>query len=245
MGLLDSCKKLAKAGVSLVGTNVDRLTEKVEKMSDKITVSLDSVNVNAVKASATQGSELVVLPKGGNVKIDDGIQVIAVGLGWNPSKKPDEQFDLDASMFLIGEDGKLASEGLVYYGHKQLDEAPQAIKHSGDNLTGEGAGDDEVILVQTSCIPDSVHKIDIIANIYEAQARRQNFGQVSDAYVRLYDIKTGEVFVRYDLSEDYSTDGSVIVAQLYRNNGSWKFKAIGEGVKVADASLTSQKARYR
>ncbi len=121
----------------------------------------------------------------------------------------------------------------------------QAIKHSGDNLTGDGAGDDEIILVQTSCIPDSVQKIDIIANIYDAANRRQNFGQVSDAYVRLYDIQTGEVFVRYDLTEDYSTDGSVVVAQLYRNNGSWKFKAIGEGIKVDDASLTSQKSRYR
>lgn len=230
MSLLDSVKNLAKAGASLVEVNINNLTKKVNNMSGINSVSLEDLVV-VEKAGA-----VTVLPKGGNVQLTT--QIFGIGLGWDASRGG-EDFDLDASVLLLNDSKNPAtSTPVIYYAVKE--DARNSIKHSGDNLTGAGAGDDEVILVDCSKLDPSVNEIDVIINVYEAASRNQNFGQVSNAYVRLFDVTTGEVLVRYDLSEDYSMNSGVFVGKIYLNNGQWKFKAVGAGVNGAIAEIARQ-----
>ena len=148
------------------------------------------------------------------------------------------QFDLDACAFLLGENGKVtASSDFIFYGNKA--HTSGAVNHMGDNLTGDGDGDDEQVMVDLSKVPANIAKISFTVTIYDGEARRQNFGQVSNAFIRLLDNATGTELIRYDLGEDFSIETSVVVGELYRHGGEWKFNAIGNGFSGGLAALCS------
>ncbi|MBO5287492.1 MAG: TerD family protein [Clostridia bacterium] len=173
----------------------------------------------------------VNLTKGQRVDLTrgTGLQKIVVGLGWDTNDYDGgADFDLDACAFLLGAQSRvLRDEDFVFYGNLRHDSG--AVVHTGDNLTGEGDGDDEQILVDLSLVPAYVQKIDFTVTIYDAEYRRQNFGQVSNAYIRIVDAITNREIVRYDLGEDFSIETAVVAGEIYRHNGEWKFNAIGSG----------------
>ena len=180
------------------------------------------------------------LSKGQKVDLTKGnasLKHIMVGLGWDVNAfDSGADFDLDASAFMCGANGKCPTEKeFVFYGN--LEHPSGAVKHQGDNLTGEGDGDDEQIFVDLKAIPESVDKIAVTVTIYEAQERRQNFGQVSNAYIRIVDEVTNQELIRYDLGEDFSIETAIVVGELYRHNGEWKFNAIGSGFQGGLAAL--------
>jgi tellurium resistance protein TerD len=153
---------------------------------------------------------------------------MVVGLGWDTRATDGVDFDLDASVFMLGEDGKVVDEkSFIFYNN--LKSTCGSVLHTGDNLTGEGDGDDESIKIDLSLVPAKVIKIAISVTIHDAGNRNQNFGQVSNAFVRILDEATGTEAVRYDLSEDYSVETAMNFGEIYRHNGEWKFKAIGQG----------------
>jgi len=174
----------------------------------------------------------VSLSKGQKVDLtkgNPGLSKIIVGLGWDTNKYDGgADFDLDAAAFLLAANGKVASDSdFVFYGN--LKHSSGGVEHMGDNLTGEGEGDDEQIKVNLAAVPASVDKIGFTVTIYEAESRKQNFGQVSNAYIRIVDETSNAELIRYDLGEDFSVETAVVVGELYRNNGEWKFNAIGSG----------------
>ena len=180
------------------------------------------------------------LSKGQKVDLTKGnasLKHIMVGLGWDVNAfDSGYDFGLDASAFMCGANGKCPTEKeFVFYGN--LEHPSGAVKHQGDNLTGEGDGDDEQIFVDLKAIPESVDKIAFTVTIYEAQERRQNFGQVSNAYIRIVDEDTNQELIRYDLGEDFSIETAIVVGELYRHNGEWKFNAIGSGFQGGLAAL--------
>ncbi|KOA18916.1 general stress protein 16U [Clostridium homopropionicum DSM 5847] len=182
----------------------------------------------------------VSLTKGQKVdltKTNPGLTKVIVGLGWDTNKYDGgKDFDLDTAAFLLGGNGKVGSDNdFVFYNN--LTDPSKAVTHLGDNRTGEGAGDDEQIRVELSKVPSNVEKIDFTVTIHEAQARGQNFGQVSNAFIRIVNEDTNEELIRYDLSEDYSIETAIVVAELYRHNGEWKFNAIGSGFQGGLAAL--------
>ena len=176
------------------------------------------------------------LQKGQRVALDSSLKYALVGLGWDTKKySGGADFDLDASAFLLGEDDKLLrDEDFVFYNN--LKGRGGAVTHTGDNLTGAGDGDDETIMIGFDKIPDEIKKIVICVTIHDAQTRHQNFGQVSNAYIHIAKMKSefdtcGEEVLHYDLAEDYSVETSLIVAEIYRKDGGWKFNAVGQGIK--------------
>ena len=174
----------------------------------------------------------VSLTKGQKVDLtkgNPGLNNLLVGLGWDVNKfDGGSDFDLDTAAFMLGADGKTASDAdFVFYGN--LKHASGGVEHLGDNLTGEGDGDDEQIKVDLSKVPEAVEKIDFTVTIYEAEERRQNFGQVSNAFIRIVDESSNTELIRYDLGEDFSIETAVVVGELYRHNGEWKFNAVGSG----------------
>lgn len=174
----------------------------------------------------------VSLSKGQKVDLtkgNPGLSKIIVGLGWDTNKYDGgADFDLDAAAFLLAANGKVASDAdFVFYGN--LKHSSGGVEHMGDNLTGEGDGDDEQIKVNLAAVPANVDKIGFTVTIYEAESRKQNFGQVSNAYIRIVDETSNAELIRYDLGEDFSVETAVVVGELYRNNGEWKFNAIGSG----------------
>ncbi|CAH9018425.1 TerD family protein [Candidatus Nitrosacidococcus sp. I8] len=173
----------------------------------------------------------LTLQKGGNLslsKTDPSLTKIIIGLGWDPRATDGAEFDLDASVFLLGSNDKVRSDGdFIFY--NQLKSPDGAVEHTGDNRTGAGDGDDEVIKVDLTLIPSDVEKVAFAATIHEADARKQNFGQVGNSFIRLVNETTGTEVVRYDLSEDASTETAMIFAEIYRHNDEWKFRAIGQG----------------
>lgn len=174
----------------------------------------------------------ISLKKGQKVdltKSNPGLKEILVGLGWDTNRYDGgEDFDLDTSIFLLGASGKVNSDDdFVFYGN--LKHVSGSVEHLGDNLTGAGSGDDEQIKIDLSKVPSNVEKIDFTVTIYEADTRNQNFGQVENAFIRVVNSATGEELIRYDLSEDFSIETAVIVGELYRNKGEWKFNAVGSG----------------
>ena len=181
-----------------------------------------------------QKGQKVDLTKG-----NEGLNSILVGLGWDVNVYDGgSQFDLDACAFLLGENGKATDSGdFIFYGNKA--HSSGAINHLGDNLTGDGDGDDEQIVVDLSKVPANIAKISFTVTIYDGEARRQNFGQVSNAFIRLLDNATGTELIRYDLGEDFSIETSVVVGELYRHGGEWKFNAIGNGFSGGLAALCS------
>ncbi|WP_342658719.1 TerD family protein [Sphingomonas sp. NY01] len=173
----------------------------------------------------------VSLSKGGNVSLSKeapGLKAVRVGLGWDTRVTDGSGFDLDASVFLLNEAGQVRSDAdFVFYNNKLG--ANGAVEHQGDNLTGEGSGDDETVSVNLDTLPADIAKISFAVTIHEAEARRQNFGMVSNAFIRVLNADGGTEIARYDLSEDASTETAMIFGDLYRHGGEWKFKAIGQG----------------
>ena len=174
----------------------------------------------------------ISLKKGQKVSLtkdNPGLKNVVVGLGWDTNKyDTGGAFDLDTSAFLTDANNKVSSEGdFVFYGN--LEHTSKSVKHLGDNLTGDGDGDDEQIKIDLSAIPASVEKIAFTATIHEAETRSQNFGQVSNAYIRIYNESNGEELLRYDLGEDFSIETAIIFGELYKNGEEWKFTAVGNG----------------
>lgn len=170
-------------------------------------------------------------------KTNPGLTKVLVGLGWDTNKYDGgKNFDLDASAFLLNATGKVSSEKeFVFYSNPQS--LNGAVVHTGDNRTGEGEGDDEQLKVDLAAIPADVEKVSFCITIYEANERGQNFGQVSNAFVRIVNESSGEELIRYDLGEDFSVETAIVVAELYRNNGEWKFSAVGSGYQDGLAGL--------
>ena len=158
-----------------------------------------------------------------------GLNNILVGLGWDTNKYDGGyDFDLDASVFLLGENKKVTSDSdLIFFNNKK--HSSGSVEHMGDNRTGEGDGDDEVVKIDLSKVPSNIHRIAFTVTIYDALVRKQNFGQVENSYIRIVNPDSNEEIVRYDLGEDFSIENAVVVGELYRHNGEWKFNAIGSG----------------
>ena len=182
----------------------------------------------------------IMLKKGQKIDLTKGnksLKKILVGLGWDTNKYDGGyDFDLDAAAFCCGDDDKV-HEDLDFIFYNNLKHETGAIEHLGDNLTGEGEGDDEQILVDLSLIPSRITKINFTVTIHEADERGQNLGQVSNAYVRVVNQENDEELLRYDLGEDFSVETAIVVAQLYKYNGEWKFNAIGSGFSGGLAAL--------
>lgn len=173
----------------------------------------------------------VSLSKGGNVNLSKeapNLNKIVVGLGWAERSTDGAAFDLDANAFLLNTDGKVRNDGdFCFYNNKVV--ANGAVEHAGDNKTGAGEGDDETLNVELSKVPADVDRITFCVTIHEGEARKQNFGQVRNAYIRVVNADGNAEIARYDLSEDASTETAMIFGELYRNGGDWKFRAVGQG----------------
>ncbi len=184
----------------------------------------------------------VNLSKGEKVDLtkgNPGLSKIIVGLGWDVNKYDGgADFDLDAAAFLLDESGKVSADAdFVFYNNHN--HSSGSVTHTGDNLTGEGEGDDEQLKVDLSKVPESISKIDFTVTINDAEKNNQNFGQVSNAYIRIIDESTDVEIIRYDLGEDFSVETAIIVGELYRHSGEWKFNAIGSGFQGGLAALCS------
>jgi tellurium resistance protein TerD len=173
----------------------------------------------------------VSLSKGGNVSLSKeapGLRAVLVGLGWDVRTTTGADFDLDASALVVGTDGKILSDRhFVFFNN--LTSPDGSVEHTGDNLTGEGEGDDEVIKVNLSGVPGEVDKVVVAVSIYDAEGRGQSFGQVRNAFIRVVNQDDNKEITRYDLSEDASTETAMIFGELYRNGAEWKFRAVGQG----------------
>lgn len=173
----------------------------------------------------------VSLSKGGNVSLSKeapGLAEVTVGLGWDARVTDGAEFDLDASVFVVGENGKVLNDaGFIFYNNKTS--ADGSIEHLGDNRSGQGDGDDEQVNVKLTGLATDVKKLVFAVTIHDADARKQSFGQVSNAYIRVINKADGKELARYDLSEDASTETAMIFGELYRNGDEFKFKAIGQG----------------
>lgn len=176
----------------------------------------------------------VNLSKGQRISLDKtapGISEAFVGLGWDTNvTDTGEDFDIDASVFLLdGNEKLLSDEHFVFYNNLASPDPHKSVEHLGDNRTGEGEGDDEVIKIKLQQVPSEVNKISIVVTIHEADKRQQNFGQVQNAFVRVVDAKNQKEVVRYDLTEDFSVETALIMAELYRRDGEWRINAVGAG----------------
>lgn len=184
----------------------------------------------------------ISLTKGQNVslsKTDPSLKNVLVGLGWDARSTDGQNFDLDASVFMATENGKVPSDRhFIFY--NQLVSPCGGIEHTGDNLTGDGDGDDESVIVCLDKVESNIKSLFITVTIHDAEARRQNFGQVSNAFVRIVNNDTSDEIVRFDLSEDYSTETAMVFGEIYRHNGEWKFRAIGQGYTGGLYSLCQQ-----
>lgn len=199
-------------------------------------------------AISLQKGQKVDLTKG-----NPGLSKIMVGLGWDPVKQQskglfgslfgakDADIDCDASVLMLSENDKLSSNNdLIYFGN--LRSKCGSILHTGDNLTGEGDGDDEEIIVELAMVPQNIKKLFFVVNIYDCIKRGQDFGMLENAFIRIVDMNTKTELLRYDLSENYSGKTAVMVAEIYRNGNDWKFGAIGEGTR--DTSLSDIAKRF-
>ena len=184
----------------------------------------------------------ISLTKGQNVSLsntDPSLKNVLVGLGWDARSTDGQDFDLDASVFMATENGKVPSDRhFIFY--NQLVSLCGGVEHTGDNLTGDGDGDDESVIVCLDKVQSNIKSLFITVTIHDAEARRQNFGQVSNAFVRIVNNDTSDEIVRFDLSEDYSTETAMVFGEIYRHNGEWKFRAIGQGYTGGLYSLCQQ-----
>ncbi|MDF2442856.1 MAG: tellurium resistance protein TerD [Subtercola sp.] len=178
------------------------------------------------------------LSKGTNLsltKTSPGLTIATVGLGWDPRTTAGEQFDLDASAILVAANGRIrSSDDFIFY--NQMSTPDGSVVHQGDNRTGEGDGDDEQIRIDLAAVAPDVERIVIAVSIHDADNRRQNFGQVRSAFCRVLDQDLEEI-VRYDLTEDAARETAMLFAEIYRNNGEWKFRAVGQGYETGLAGI--------
>ena len=173
----------------------------------------------------------ILLNKGGNLslsKTDPSLNQVLIGLGWDARATDGVDFDLDASAFLLAANDKVRGEtDFIFYNQTRSPEG--SVEHTGDNRTGEGDGDDEAVKINLAKVPAEVQKIAITVTIHDAESRGQNFGQVQNAFIRVVNDQSNVEIVRFDLNEDYSTETAMIFGELYRHNGEWKFRAVGQG----------------
>ena len=182
----------------------------------------------------------ISLQKGQKVSLtkgNQGLKHVVVGLGWDVNQfDTGGDFDLDAAAFLLTDSGKVSSQDdFVFYGN--LNHPSGGVQHMGDNLTGAGDGDDEQIKVDLTSVPANISRIAFTVTIYEAEQRRQNFGQINNAFIRIYNEENGEELLRYDLGEDFSIETAAVFGELYKNGDEWKFNAIGSGYQGGLAAL--------
>jgi len=184
----------------------------------------------------------ISLGKGGNISLskeDPSLVRMVVGLGWDERGTDGQDFDLDASAFLLNATGKCRSDSdFIFYNN--MNAADGSVTHTGDNRTGEGDGDDEQVKVDLSKVAADVDKIAVTVTIHDAEARKQSFGQVANAFIRIVNEDSGAEIVRYDLSEDYSTETAMVFGEIYRNGGEWKFKAVGQGYAGGLGAMATQ-----
>lgn len=184
----------------------------------------------------------ISLNKGGNLslsKTDPNLVRILIGLGWDERVTDGAAFDLDASAFLLTVNGKVRGDhDFIFY--NQLKSQDDSVEHTGDNRSGLGDGDDETLLVNLSKVAPEVEKIAITVTIHDAQARSQNFGQIANAFIRIVNQDTQVEVVRFDLAEDYSTETAMVFGEVYRHNGEWKFRAVGQGYSGGLAAMCQQ-----
>lgn len=185
---------------------------------------------------------VVSLVKGGNVSLTKEaptMSVAMVGLGWDARVTDGEDFDLDASVFIVGDNDKVLSDAhFVFFNNKT---SPcGSVEHQGDNRTGQGDGDDEQVKISLTKIPAEVKKLVFSVTIYDAEKRKQNFGMVNNSYIRIYNNDNNQEIARFDLTEDASTETAMIFGELYRHGSEWKFKAVGQGFAGGLSALASQ-----
>ncbi|AHK19579.1 MULTISPECIES: TerD family protein [Yersinia pseudotuberculosis complex] len=184
----------------------------------------------------------VSLSKGGNVSLSKEAPTmtnVLIGLGWDARSTDGQDFDLDASAFLLTANGKVRNDAdFIFYNN--LKSSDGSVMHTGDNRTGEGEGDDESLKIKLPLIPADVDKIVFVVTIHDAQARRQSFGQVANAFIRLVNDDNSVEIARYDLSEDASTETAMLFGELYRHNAEWKFRAVGQGYAGGLSSVCAQ-----
>ncbi|WP_315075868.1 TerD family protein [Acinetobacter guillouiae] len=184
----------------------------------------------------------ISLNKGGNLslsKTDPSLNQVLVGLGWDARATDGTDFDLDASAFLLSESGKVRGEhDFIFYNQTRSPEG--SVEHTGDNRTGAGDGDDEAVRINLAQVPVDVQKIAITVTIHEGESRGQNFGQVQNAFIRVVNDQSNTEIVRFDLNEDYSTETAMIFGELYRHNGEWKFRAVGQGYAGGLSAMCQQ-----
>ena len=184
-----------------------------------------------------------------NLQKEDGTTLhrVTVGLGWDAAQKKglfarkSAEIDCDASAFLCQDNKVVANHDIVYFGN--LAHGSGAVRHMGDNLTGAGEGDDEQILVNLDTLPQQYNKIVFVVNIYQAEQRKQSFGMIRNAFIRIVDQTTGQEFCRYNLSDDYTGMTAMIFGEIYRHNGQWKFSAMGQG--TTDNSVSGLASRFQ
>lgn len=173
----------------------------------------------------------ISLQKGGNISLSKeapNMKKLIIGLGWDVRSTDGAPFDLDGSAYLLNASGKVRSDAdFIFYNQNRS--ADGSVEHKGDNRTGEGAGDDEIIIIDLERLPADIEKIAVAVTIHEGEARKQNFGQVNKAFIRCMNADGGSEIARFDLSEDASVETAMIFGEVYRHNGEWKFKAIGQG----------------
>lgn len=184
----------------------------------------------------------VSLIKGGNVSLTKEaptMNVAMAGLGWDARVTDGTDFDLDSSVFMVGDNGKVISDSsFIFFNNKTS--TCGSVTHMGDNRTGEGEGDDEQLKIDLTKIPADVKKLVFAVTIYDAEARKQNFGMVNNSYIRIFNHDNGTEIARFDLSEDASTETAMVFGELYRHNAEWKFKAVGQGFAGGLSALASQ-----
>ena len=180
--------------------------------------------------------------KGGNLslsKTDPSLNQVLIGLGWDARATDGVDFDLDASAFLLAANDKVRAEtDFIFYNQTRSPEG--SVEHTGDNRTGAGDGDDEAVKIDLAKVPAEVQKIAITVTIHDAESRGQNFGQVQNAFIRVVNDQTNVEIVRFDLNEDYSTETAMIFGELYRHNGEWKFRAVGQGYNGGLSAMCRQ-----
>ena len=184
------------------------------------------------------------LVKGQRISMDKGLSLVGVGLGWDPNANGGYDFDLDASAFMLGADGQIPAEKyFVFYGNQKSPDG--SVESSGDDRSGGNSdgGDDETLNIDLTKVNNNIQEIIFTATIYEAEVRQQNFGQVRNSYIRIYDAKTDVEIARYDLDEDFSIETAVEFGRLYRRNGEWKFEALGIGNKGGLQALVDKYAK--
>lgn len=182
---------------------------------------------------------MINLEKGQRISMDKGLSLVGVELGWNPNEGTGFDFDLDASAFMLGENGQIPQqEFFVFYGNQKAPDS--SVESTGDDLIG---GEGETLNVDLTRVSSQIKEIIFTATIYKAEERRQNFGQVRNSYIRIYDAKTNTEIARYDLDEDFSIETAVEFGRLYRHNGEWKFEAIGNGNKGGLQALVNKYAK--